>query len=439
MNRYISKQINQIAAEGFPALFRKLKRLFFLPIELLLIILALSLVIIIRALRPFVIIRIGELDLGRIAHIYDGDWYLSEKTAGNYKERFIDWYYFFKTTKHANKQWERMWKRVLPYLPGIKLWKYMMLLNKLFPGYKRHKIPSNQVYPDLKTWQKLLKNPDKREINVFNKKLIAVLNNTRPNITFTNQEVVKGQTFLEDLGIHNNEQYICFHARDSAYLDSVLKTKDWSYHNYRDSNINNYLLAAEEMANRGYYALRMGALVKGKIQSSHPKVLDYATNGKRTDFNDIFLSSNCRFFLCSDTGISVIPEVFRIPVVYVNWAPILRISTWVLNGLFIFKKFYLKNENRYMSFLEIMNLDFGGIDTNRTFTNLNIELIENTPDEIRAVTVEMNERLNGTWQTTKDDEKLQKSFWALFGLDKVKSPNLRIGSDFLRQHKELIH
>jgi len=439
LNRYISKQINQIAVEGLPSLLRKIKRLIFLPIELLLIILAFSLVILIRALRPFFIIRFGELDLGRIGHIYVGDWYLSEKNTGDYQQRFIDWYYFFKTTKHANKQWVKMWKRVLPHLPGIKLWKYIMRFNHLFPGYQDHEVPDNQVYPDLKTWQKLLKNPDKREINVFNKRLIAVLNNTKPNISFTNQEVVKGQTVLENLGIHNNEQYICFHARDSAYLDSVIETKDWNYHNYRDSNINNYLSAAEEMANRGYYALRMGALVKSKIQSSHPKVIDYATNGQRTDFNDIYIGSRCRFFLCSDAGISAIPEVFRVPAVYVNWTLILRISTWVLNGLFIFKKFYLKNENRYMSFLEIMNLEFGGIDTNERFAKLNIDLIENTPEEICAVTVEMNDRLDGTWQTTREDENLQRRFWALFGLEKLKSPNLRIGADFLRKHKELIY
>ena len=105
--------------------------------------------------------------------------------------------------------------------------------------------------------------------------------------------------------------------------------------------------------------------------------------------------------------------------------------------LFIFKKFYLKDENRNLSFSEIMNLEFGGFDTNEIFSKLNLELIENTPDEIRAVTIEMDERLNNTWVTTKEDEELQKRFWALFGPDKLKSPNLRIGAEYLRENKEL--
>ena len=91
-----------------------------------------------------------------------------------------------------------------------------------------------------------------------------------------------------------------------------------------------------------------------------------------------------------------------------------------------------------MSFSEIINLEFGSIDTNEIFAKLNLELIENTPKEIRDVTIEMDERLNGTWVTTEEDEELQKRFWSLFGPDKLKSLNLRIGTEYLRQNKELL-
>ena len=74
----------------------------------------------------------------------------------------------------------------------------------------------------------------------------------------------------------------------------------------------------------------------------------------------------------------------------------------------------------------------------KTFHYLGIELIENTPEEICDVTIEMDERLNGTWKTTKEDEELQHRFWDLFGLDKIKSPDLRIGSEYLTRNKELI-
>ncbi|MDP6683389.1 MAG: TIGR04372 family glycosyltransferase [Desulfobacterales bacterium] len=366
------------------------------------------------------------------------DWYLSEKFDGINNGRYLDLFYATHSTNHVNRQWLKMWKRTLPLVPGSKLWQNVVRLNGVFPGYQKHEIPETHVYPDLEKWQAHFSDPFSRGMDIYNKRLNSVLHNKSANIVFTLEEKKKGQKVLWDIGIPKEKQYICFHARDSAYLDTVYPQRDWNYHNYRDSSIQNYVLAAEEMVKRGYYAVRMGAIVKDPIHSSNSKVIDYATNGQRTDFNDIYLGSHCRFFLCSDGGMSAIPEMFRIPVVYVNWTAILRISTWVLNGLFIFKKFYQKKENRHMTFSEIMNFEFDGIDSNEIFARLNLELIENTPEEIRAVTVEMDERLNGTWQTTPEDEELQEQFWALYGPDKVKSPDLRIGAEYLRENQDLL-
>ena len=109
-----------------------------------------------------------------------------------------------------------------------------------------------------------------------------------------------------------------------------------------------------------------------------------------------------------------------------------------MNAQVIFKKFFSKNEDRFLTLTEIINIDFGGYETNKIFDRLNLELIENTPEEIHAVTIEIDERLNGTWQTTPEDEELQKRFWALFGPDKLKSPDLRIGAEYLRENQELL-
>ena len=91
-----------------------------------------------------------------------------------------------------------------------------------------------------------------------------------------------------------------------------------------------------------------------------------------------------------------------------------------------------------MTFSERMNLVFGQKDTNEIIAKLNLELIENTPEEIKAVTIEMDDRLNASWQTTEEDEELQQRFWALFGPDKLRSPDLRIGAEFLRKNKDLL-
>ena len=37
-----------------------------------------------------------------------------------------------------------------------------------------------------------------------------------------------------------------------------------------------------------------------------------------------------------------------------------------------------------------------------------------------------------------EDKELQERFWLLFGPNKIKSPNLRIGAEFLRKNKDLL-
>jgi len=65
--------------------------------------------------------------------------------------------------------------------------------------------------------------------------------------------------------------------------------------------------------------------------------------------------------------------------------------------------------------------------TNNNFITRQINLI-----------LEMDERLNGTWQASDEDEDLQQRFWALFGPDKLKSSDFRIGAEYLRNNKELL-
>ena len=68
-----------------------------------------------------------------------------------------------------------------------------------------------------------------------------------------------------------------------------------------------------------------------------------------------------------------------------------------------------------------------------------IELVHNTPEEIAAVVHEMNERLDGTWQPTDEDEELHRRFDALYspGHYGYGMPG-KIGTLFLRQYKDLL-
>ena len=317
-----------------------------------------------------------------------------------------------------------MWKRVLRTVPFGQFFNMVNKMSMRFPGHKAHILPLNHV-PTITSEEK--------------EKLKCILGYKKSHIAFTPEEEFFGLQALRELGVPDKKSFVCFHARDAAYLNVMYPKMSWSYHDYRDSSISHYIPSIEELARRGYSAIRMGAIVREKLAVNNPEIIDYACNGNRTDFLDIYLGAKCEFFICSDTGISIIPEVFRRPAVYTNWTPIKRISPWVLNGLFIFKKFYFQTGKRLLTFREIINSPLGEFGSTDMFIQGGIELIENTPEEITAVAIEMDERLKGTWQTTKEDEELQERFWVLFGPGQLKSPDVRIGAEFLRQNQELLN
>ena len=71
-------------------------------------------------------------------------------------------------------------------------------------------------------------------------------------------------------------------------------------------------------------------------------------------------------------------------------------------------------QNRELTLQEIFSHGIGFSYRTSDFESKGVQLVENTPEEIRDVAVEMIERLNSTWQSDEGDEVLQKRFWAIF-------------------------
>ena len=91
-----------------------------------------------------------------------------------------------------------------------------------------------------------------------------------------------------------------------------------------------------------------------------------------------------------------------------------------------------------MTFSEVMNLELGGRDTPELLKRLDLEIVENSADEICDACIEMDQRINGNWSTTEEDLELQGRFWSLFGPNKTKSPDLLVAASYLRENRALI-
>jgi len=388
--------------------------------------LAVLLLVVIRLIRPWYLVRIGRLMSERIGHFAaNTEMYLCERDAGiNVPEkRHVD--LFYMTEPISNRQLATMWKRVLITWPRWIL-APVLTLNRLIPGGDAHEIGNNT----------------QGDRDVHN-----LLDRFPPHIAFTPEEEVRGKASLLAMGIAPETPFVCLNVRDNAYLDAAFRTHDWSYHSYRDCDVQNFVLAAEELANRGFFVVRMGARVRAAIKTSHPKVVDYATNGMRNDFMDIYLGAKCTFCISTCSGFDTVPMIFRRPVGYANLLPLGIFFTFSAKFLGITKHHFSRTKDRDLTLSEIFTCDAGFCISASDYESKDIRLIENTPEEIRDLAIEMAERLNGTWRPRQDDEALQCRFWEIFPAD-AKSPDgkpmhgevrSRFGAAFLRNNQAWLH
>ena len=413
--QFMMRQMTQIEQGGVAVIIKKFKKLFIFLLQLPI---AISVLLFLRLIRRWLLIRWGCLVSSRIGPFATSpELYLCRGDAGidMPKQRHID-LFFLEELPLCNQQMLTMWKRVLRIFPSWLL-RPLEQLNKLIPGGEIHQIRGE-------TWDRH---------NLFDR--------YPSHLEFTLAEESRGKAGLNSMGIPADARFICFMVRDSAYLNHHLPQQDWNHHNYRDVDIQNYVLAAETLAERGYFVIRMGAKVNFPLESKNSRVINYATNGMRDDFMDIYLGAKCWFCISSNTGIHCVPNIFRRPVIYTNDVPFGVLNTWFGSDLILTKRHFYKNENRELSFGE--NFQQGVAYSPQEYEAKAIELKENTPEEIRDVALEMVERLEGTWQPHKDDEGLQKKFWDLYPINHRHRGVLwhgevraRFGAVYLRNNQE---
>ena len=217
---------------------------------------------------------------------------------------------------------------------------------------------------------------------------------------------------------------------------------NWHYHDYRNTNIKNYKLAAEELANRGYFVFRMG-LNEYELISDNKRVIDYSFSKYRSEFMDIFLASKCKFAISNSLGLDGVCALFHKPIAFVNMVPLAYLQSYYLRCIFLFKKHFSSEKNRYLSINEIFDLGLASSLKTEDFEKKRIKLIENSPEEIRDIAIELDDRLNKKFVETLEQKNLQKKFLHLYekNLEKTYTRQLHgkilasPSSNFLKKNK----
>ena len=400
---FFKRNYDETKSGGIKVILRKVKTFIKIIIFSPYFLIVLFFLLIIYLIKPLILIRFGNLSSSRLGHFAaDTELYLCELDAGVNipKEKFKDFFYFDDV---SNEQIAKMWKRKLKIFPGFLI-KPFFLLNKILslflPYFKNHIVM-----------------PTQSDRDVHN-----LMDNFSPHISFTEDEKKDGEDFLKKFGLSKKSKFVCLIVRDSKYLKERFPEKDWMYSDHRNYEINNFLDAANELTKKGYYIFRMGSKVEKKFDNKNKMIIDYANLKERSDFLDVYLGANCNFCITTSCGFDAIPSIFRRPVAYIT-VPLQYFFTFSSNYLIITKHHFSKKMKKKLNFSELSEIEIGECEVTSDYKKKDIELIENSPEEIKDFVIEMADRVENKWTDGANEKKIQNDFWENYKIKLLNKGN----------------
>ncbi len=253
-----------------------------------------------------------------------------------------------------------------------------------------------------------------------------------PILTLTEEDCQFGDHQLAALGVPHGAWFVCIHVREGGFspVDEV-------YHAHRNGKIENLMPAIEEITRRGGWVIRLGDPTMVPLQSM-PHVIDYAHHTLRSARLDIILCARARYILGNTSGVFLIGTAFGVPSALANMIPMPTLG-FLHQDLSIPKLYRRKDESRYLSFTEVMSSPISTYRYASLYEKNNITVVENTPEDILALVIELMDRLDGCYVERDDDLKLHDHYMALFEPRHYSySAISKVAFSFLRRYQYLL-
>jgi putative glycosyltransferase (TIGR04372 family) len=358
-----------------------LKKTLYLPIALIFV----GCLLLMSKFIPVNIHRIYNARIGHLALNTEISATLAIEKKLKVGRRVIN-FYCFESFESANIFLESLWKRTITCITGNFGWAVLDIARRV----------NKQDFFI--------------ETEAIDRK--GLIDRLSPTLKLSDNELRAGESFLQSIGLNKNSKFVCLNVRDDSFLAKTKpvgwhKNRDWSYHNYRDSDIKTYVAAAEALANLGYVVFRMGAIVKEPLSSKHPRVFDYATKGMRSEFLDIFLGARCHFAVSTGSGWDCVPIIFSRPVLLVNLLPIFA-TPYTTLPLTIFPKILVDHKTSSpLSLNKILKRNSADQYHHQAYIDEELEIRDLSSEELVEAVTEMAQRVEGTFIETPEQREMQ--------------------------------
>jgi len=183
------------------------------------------------------------------------------------------------------------------------------------------------------------------------------------------------------MGIPLADWFVCLHVRESGYHLDPFKN--------RNGTILDYIEGIKTITAAGGWVVRLGDPSMTQLAPME-RVIDYPHTHFKSELMDVYLISQCRFFVAANSGPTDVATLFWKPMIRLNF------SEWILafplqdTDLGITKHIFSRAHNRFLSLKEILDAPFGYQTFN--YSSDDYVLVDNSSDEIRDVIEEFLSR-----------------------------------------------
>ena len=253
-----------------------------------------------------------------------------------------------------------------------------------------------------------------------------------PLLSLTAGKIGQGRAVLRRLGLPDDAWFVCVHSREGGYW-----SREEAYHSHRNSDFMDFKLAMDEIVARGGWCIRMGDPSMRTLPDI-PGVVDYAHCEQKSDAMDVFLCARCRFFLGTNSGLFLLAGVFGRPTALSNLTPLTCSYSPFGNGIFI-PKLIRGEQGRVLTFSECFRTEACDLRYAQEFAERGLMTIDNDPQDIKELAIEVMNVLDGTVHYTSDDDELQSAFRRLIEPHHYcYGAFSRVGRSFLATHRHLL-
>jgi putative glycosyltransferase (TIGR04372 family) len=256
--------------------------------------------------------------------------------------------------------------------------------------------------------------------------------NRAPLLKLSEVDRVRGRRTLEAIGVPSGAWFVCVHVREGGF-----SPVDEKLHAHRNSDVMRVIPAMELVTSQGGWCIRMGDATMKPLPILR-QVVDYAHHPARSDWMDIFLCADCRFFLGNSSGLFTVSEIFGVPCAMANMIPLSTLG-YSPKDISIPKLLRRREETDYLRFNKVFESPLADYRLAKLYDDAGVEVEENSAEDIRDLVAEMLGRLEGKFIETEEDRELQRRYMAFFRPGHYSyGAASRTGTVFLRKYKQLL-